>query len=217
MPTPPKSPPLPALSWDPEVLRDTVQKAKGQIRGRMKALRSGFGATSLATRSQKIVTALLALPEMEQASSVALFWPMIQRGEIDLRPLDEALRAAQKKIYYPFMRPTAQGSFQTGFGLCPNVTDLLPSSQGFLQPKEGPVAGRGDIDLVLVPALAADQSGHRIGYGAGYYDATLSDVCPPARAVIVVYQFQMLAELPREAHDQACDLIITDEHSYRAI
>jgi 5-formyltetrahydrofolate cyclo-ligase len=61
-----------------------------------------------------------------------------------------------------------------------------------------------------VPALAATPDGHRLGYGKGFYDATLPDVCPPALAIAVVYSFQLLAELPVESHDHRCDLVATD-------
>ena len=51
-------------------------------------------------------------------------------------------------------------------------------------------------DVVVVPALAVAADGHRVGYGIGFYDATLPDVCPPAAAVMVAFGFQLLAEVP---------------------
>lgn len=193
-----------------------TNKAKVQIRKRMKALRAGFSRSALDLRSQSIAERVLSHPELEKMNSVALFWPMLDKGEVDLRGLDAELRVRGKRLYYPFMQALGGGRFRTGFALTRSWEDLVPSQSGFAQPSGVDAAAKGDVDLVIVPALAADARGHRIGYGAGFYDATLGDVRPPARAWIVAYQFQMLAELPYEAHDQACDLIVTDERTYSA-
>lgn len=159
---------------------------------------------------------LLAQPWLSQAKSVALFWPLLDRGEVDLRSLDHSLRKSGARIYYPFLDPTATG-FRTGFRQSFDAGDLLLRGGKFAEPPaDSPIANRGDIDVVLVPALAADGRGHRIGYGAGYYDATLGDVAPPAATAIVLYDFQLLAELPAQEHDIACDWLVTDRRVYRA-
>ena len=99
----------------------------------------------------------------------------------------------------------------TGFRRVLSQEELLERGSGFAEPPEtAPVAQRGEIDWVVVPALAVDGTGHRIGYGGGYYDATLPDVCPPARSLVVAYDFQLLAELPAEQHDKSCDVVVTD-------
>jgi 5-formyltetrahydrofolate cyclo-ligase len=64
-----------------------------------------------------------------------------------------------------------------------------------------------------VPALAVSPDGHRLGYGAGFYDATLPDFRPPGTAIAVVFDFQVLVELPVLSHDVACDVIVTDRRS----
>jgi 5-formyltetrahydrofolate cyclo-ligase len=196
---------------DAETLRLMTGRAKIQIRKRMKSLRSGFGRAALDGRSAAIVQRILQAPDFDQMKGVALFWPMLDRGEVDLRALDHTLRARGTRVYYPFMKQAGGGRFVTGFALTQSVDDLLESPEGFAQPRGDHPAQPGDIDLVIVPALAADATGHRVGYGAGFYDATLPDVCPPSRAWIVAYHFQLLAELPHEAHDQACDAVVTDE------
>lgn len=200
---------------EPNLHAELVQRAKRQIRARMKAIRGGHPRTALAARSQAIVERLLGHSELLSARSVALFWPLVERGEVDLRTLDENLRARSVSLYYPFMEPLPAGGYRTGFRLSSSPADLEDRGAGFLEPPpSAPVARAGDVDVVIVPALAVDQSGHRIGYGAGYYDATLSDVRPPARAIVVAYHFQMLAELPAEPHDVPCDFVVTDESSY---
>jgi 5-formyltetrahydrofolate cyclo-ligase len=203
------------VSLDPEMHAEMVTRAKKQIRARMKALRGGHSAASLRVRSDKIVERLLASESIKQAKSVASFWPMTEAKEIDLRGLDSELRERGVSLYYPFMDRLPDGGFKTGFRRTSSASDLKERGQRFFEPEpHSPVASSGDVDVVLVPALAADARGHRIGYGAGYYDATLSDVCPPARGLIVAYQFQMMAELPAEPHDVPCACVFTDTSTY---
>jgi 5-formyltetrahydrofolate cyclo-ligase len=70
--------------------------------------------------------------------------------------------------------------------------------------------------LVLVPALAVDPRGHRIGYGKGYYDWLLGRVVPPAFALAVAFDFQLVSEIPVAEHDRAVNLVVTDRRTFRA-
>src|SRR5690606_13952290 len=99
--------------FDATALGEIVTKAKKQIRSRMKALRGGYSAAALAERSSRIVENVLAHPRLSEARSVASFWPMIDRGEVDLRPLDERLRARGVQLYYPFMERISEGRVRT--------------------------------------------------------------------------------------------------------
>lgn len=203
--------------FDSNALGKIVPRAKAQIRARMKAQRGGYGEASLRVRSERIVERLVTLPEMTGAGAVASFWPMVGLGEVDLRPLDDALRQRGVSVYYPFMDRLGQGRSRTGFRKTNSSAELADRGSRFLEPPiDAPEAKRGEIQVVIVPALAVDAAGYRIGYGAGYYDATLGDVCPPARSVIVAYDFELMAELPREAHDVPGDVVLTDERQFIA-
>jgi 5-formyltetrahydrofolate cyclo-ligase len=92
-----------------------------------------------------------------------------------------------------------------------SLDDLQDRGRRFFEPSpDAPVAARGDVDVLFVPALGIAPSGHRLGYGAGFYDSLLPDVCPPAQAVVVAYDFQLLVELPTLPHDVPCDFVLTD-------
>lgn len=185
--------------------------AKKAIRTKLSALRLALPERSAAARSERIVQRLLAHARLVQANGVALFWPMQQRREIDLRPLDLQLRQRGVRLYYPAMTAGAGGSIETSFRLVNSLDELVPRGKRFAEPPpEAPLAARGEIDVVVVPALAATPSGHRLGYGAGFYDATLPDICPPAFSIVVVNDFQLMLELPLEAHDYRCDEVVTD-------
>ncbi|HEY5958397.1 MAG TPA: 5-formyltetrahydrofolate cyclo-ligase, partial [Polyangiaceae bacterium] len=110
---------------------------------------------------------------------------------------------------------SSDGSITTCFRRVAQRDDLVMQNQRFHMPiPTSPIAERGDIDVIIVPALAATPTGQRLGYGSGFYDVTLPDLCPPARSVVVAYDFQMLIELPEERHDIRCDAVITDRSTF---
>ncbi len=199
---------------DPEQLRELTQRARKQLRDRQRALRAAYPIAALAERSRRIVERIAALPAFQAAASVALFWPL--EREVDLRALDEAARASGKRVYYPVM-DRVDGRLLTGMALTQASSELAVRTSRFAEPPaSAPRATRGELDLLIVPALAAALNGHRLGYGMGFYDATLPDFCPPASSVVVAYDFQLLAELPALAHDVRCDHIVTDHRGLAA-
>lgn len=203
----------PALA--PAELAQLLPRVRDQLRSRMRATRRALLPAAVAARSARIVAALSQLPALQQARSVGLFWPRASHGEVDLRALDSSLRERGVAVFYPFMDPRGQGGFSTGFRLVDDLAQLQPRGRGFAEPApDARAAAAGELDVVIVPALAASPDGHRLGFGSGFYDVTLPDFRPPALAVIVLFSFQLLAELPALEHDVACDFIVTDREIY---
>ena len=190
-----------------------AEAAKQELRKRMRSLRLAYPTAALRLRSQALVSRALELPLFLAAESVALFFPMADRKEVDLRALDAEARRQGKRVYYPFLEQRGD-AMVSGLRLTASLDELQPRGSRFFEPSpEAPEAARNDVDLVFVPALAVAPSGHRLGYGAGFYDSLLPDVCPPGKAVVVAYDFQLLVELPTLAHDVACDVVLTDARS----
>jgi 5-formyltetrahydrofolate cyclo-ligase len=201
-------------------LQSLLRAARKQIRARMQALRAVIPPASRVRRNEKIMIRLRALPELQRARSIALFVPMEGRGEIDLRPLGAEWSAEGRDILYPRlseMVPTpGQAPSLNGELACASLDDLVASAAGFVEPPPSAnAAARGEVDVVVVPALAVSATGHRLGYGAGFYDRVLPAYCPPAIAVAVAYDFQLLGELPVFEWDFACDIVVTDERTLR--
>jgi len=196
--------------FDPATLADLKFRAKKQLRLRMRGLRAAHPEGLRAQAAERVVERVLALPPFQAARGVGLYWPMPERQELDVRALAAAALSAGKRIYYPYLQPKP-GGFATGFREVKSVSELADRGQRFFEPPpDAPSAERGQIDLLIVPALAAAADGHRLGYGSGFYDATLSDFCPPARSLAVVYDFQLLGELPVTENDIACNWVVTD-------
>jgi 5-formyltetrahydrofolate cyclo-ligase len=194
-------------------LDDLKRRAKRQLRQRMRALRGAIPASARRDRSLAIAERVIGLPEVLGAGSVALFSPMEEKGEVDLRVVDERCRARGARVYYP----SAGGDGRkAGFRLVGRLSDLAEAGHGFLEPgSDAPEAGPGEIDVMVVPALAVSELGHRLGYGAGFYDALVPQFSPPALTIVVAYDFELLAELPTHDWDVACDIVVTDARVLR--
>jgi 5-formyltetrahydrofolate cyclo-ligase len=186
----------------------------------MQALRLAVPRPARARRDADIVARLEALPEVAAAHAIALFYPMETRGEIDLLSLDRSARRGARAVLYPRLSeqvrdggdvPSLSGELAraTADGLC-------QSAAGFLEPPAtARAAVRGEVDVIIAPALAVSATGHRLGYGAGFYDRLLPAYCPPALSIAVAYDFQLLAELPAFEWDFACDVVVTDARTLR--
>jgi 5-formyltetrahydrofolate cyclo-ligase len=195
------------MEIDAEMEAVLRRRAKAALRKRARGLRSAIPREAIAARSARIVEHLAALPAMREARAVALFYPMEDRNEVDLLALDASLRAEQKSVYYPAIDPdTRVMTFRT----VPDLAALEERGLGFREPApEAPEAAA--LDVIVVPALQIDERGHRLGYGAGFYDRALPRFAPPARTVGVAFAFQLVPELPDTEGDVALDLIVTDE------
>lgn len=182
------------------------KRAKALMRRRFRHLRQSMPAGAIRRRSEAIAEALLADPVVGRAGTVALFWPIDGRNEVDLRPVDEALRQRGVAVAYPAVAP------ETGvmtFHVVDDTSALELCELGFdAPPASAPEATR--VDVVVVPGLAFDPTGHRIGYGGGFYDRTLPRYCPPGVAIGVAFDFLLAADVPYGESDVAVDRIVTD-------
>lgn len=182
------------------------RKVKAELRKRIRGVRKTAPLSACLERSHRIVERLASLPAVKSARRIALFWPIEARHEVDLRELDIRLRAQGAQIYYPAIDPE---SGQMTFRLA-TADQLEEAGYGFSEPPAtAPEATT--LDVIVVPAIAIDDRGHRLGYGAGYYDRTLPRFAPPALRIVVAYDYQLIVEVPDTEGDVACDVIVTDE------
>ena len=183
-------------------------RVKAELRKRMRGLRSALPATACAQRSARIVERLAVVTPVAAAKSVALFQPIEERHEVDLRSLATKLAELDVRIAYPAVDPETRAM---AFRFVEGDDDLETGAFGILEPKRRCVeAAPGEIDAIVVPALAVDPRGHRIGYGAGFYDRSLPRFAPPATAIVVAFDFQLVAEVPETPLDFAAAWIVTD-------
>lgn len=171
---------------------------KTTLRQKLRRMREALSPEQVAMASQGVHQQLAAWPPLTQARTVLAYLPF--RNEIDLRPLFDQLahiswilpRVEGKRL---FLHPYVPGRLTLHrYGMWEPAADL-------------PVVAPEKIDLVLVPGIAFDRRGYRLGFGGGYYDRFLP-TCPALRAGIA-YEFSLLDELPVQEHDQRVQWVIT--------
>ena len=136
------------------------------------------------------------------------FMPL--KGEINPLPLMRKLTDAGARLALPVVagrgKPLIMRSWQWG-------EPLVPGVWGIREPR--PTAPELQPDILLVPLLAFDRRGHRIGYGAGYYDLTIAQLRAkkPIAAVGIAFAAQEVEIVPRTAFDAQLDLVLTESET----
>lgn len=174
---------------------------RSEMRRLRRALASGDGAARAAAR-------FLALP-LPPRAAIAAYWP--QGSELDSRPLISRLRAAGHTVLLPAV--AAPGA-RLRFRAFPDGAALVPGAHGIPEPPPGPEV---EPDVLVVPLLAFDGAGWRLGQGGGYYDRTLEALraARPVLAAGFAYAAQEVPVLPRAAGDQRLDWIVTENEARR--
>jgi 5-formyltetrahydrofolate cyclo-ligase len=146
---------------------------------------------------------LLEMPEMSAAGTIAAYYSI--GTEPDTRRLIFALWKRGSYVVLPILLPDGDLDWASYEG----PDSLAPGPHGLLQPTE-PVRGPGAVaraDIVLVPALAVDQRGYRLGRGGGSYDRALARVGPQVPTIAPLYDDELLPSVPVEPHDQRVRLV----------
>lgn len=192
---------------DEDALRAGV---KEEIRARRRALRRALPKDARERRSAAIAHRVAELDEWRAAHTVLMFVSM--RTEVQMRSLVELAWSEGKRV--ATTRMNAERDDLT-LHLWNDGDPLEESGMMFSQPREDAERiAEDEVDLVLVPALALDERGHRIGYGKGFYDRLLPRLTRATR-VAVVFHFELIAEVPEREGDEPVDVIVTDERVVR--
>lgn len=181
-----------------------LNERKRALRERIRAARSGFApgrALALGTRAAR---QLAELPEFQRAGRVALFASL--HDEIDTHPLFDQVRLAGKPCLFPRCLPDDR----LEFARVEQWEELVPGRYGVSEPpRERAAEPLGAGDLVVVPGVAFDRRGRRLGRGRGYYDRTLSASDGPL-VVGLAAAFQVVDEVPAGPSDRPVDVIVTE-------
>ncbi len=202
--------PLPWASADLDALRP---RAKAALRKRLRNLRASHPPAVRAERSAAITRAVLALDAWQSARVVAVFHAMDE--EVDTAALIADARSRGLTVCLPCVTDReAPLTFRVAWSPAGDHP-LVAGVWGIDEPgAEAPVMALDAIDVVIVPCLAVAPTGHRLGYGRGYYDRTLA-LMPRATSVAVAFDFQFIAEVPSEAHDVPVTWVVTDRSTLR--
>jgi 5-formyltetrahydrofolate cyclo-ligase len=174
-----------------------VKEEKVALRKRLVAARTELGAEQRTTAGRAIRDALLGRPEVQMAGTIAAYYSV--GTEPDTRGLVYALWKRGSYVLLPLLRPDGDLDWASYEG----PDSLVPGPRGLLEPGEPP---RGPdavarANAVLVPALAVDRAGNRLGRGGGSYDRALARVGPQVPLLALIYDAELLDQVPAEPHD----------------
>ena len=179
---------------------------KDDLRKQMRAKFAALTATDVRARSAAVWDRVSVLPEFARAARLLIY---VSKGtEVDTHGLIQQLLAMGRQVCVPQF--DAVEKKYVACVLRDFHSDLAVGQFGILEPKPGTVQppARDPIDAALVPGLAFGETGNRLGRGMGYFDRLLQEV--PGAKIALAYDFQILSEVPAEAHDARMDFIITE-------
>ncbi|WP_431277807.1 5-formyltetrahydrofolate cyclo-ligase [Leifsonia poae] len=183
---------------------DNAALRKRALRAELRERRHNLTSTERSSATEGLTRNLVDLATDLSIRSVAAY--LSTANEPDTRPFLNWAHKEGLRVLLPISREDGLLDWTTGdgeteteglFGMPEAVGELL-----------GPIA-INDVDLIVVPAAAVDQTGMRMGWGRGYFDKTLGSMekCPPVYAVL--YDGELVDEVPRERHDQPVDGAVT--------
>lgn len=183
---------------------DDLKRRKRALRREVRARRDALPPEERERLGQAVVRNLLALPAVSQASTVLTFSSF--GSEVNTGPIIEQLARDGRRVALPRAegRTIVPVAYRSG-------DPVKPSSFGALEPAGGDPVRPEEIDVVVVPGLAFDRHGHRVGYGGGFYDRFLGRLRPDALTVGICFSVQVVDEVPHGRGDRPVDLVVTEE------
>lgn len=185
----------------------TITAEKAALRARIRTELKSLSPEQRLESDRALLDRFLALPQVADARTLLLYHGM--GTEPDTARLLEPLWALGKRVCLPRCLPGNEMEAR----VVRRETALVPHPWGMLEPgTDCPLADPADIDLVLVPGLAFDRSGGRLGQGGGFYDRWLAGFS--GTTIALCRAAVLLEHIPREGHDRRVDLVVTENTVY---
>ncbi|NOY81041.1 MAG: 5-formyltetrahydrofolate cyclo-ligase [Kiritimatiellaeota bacterium] len=191
-----------------------VRQAKAELRTRLRAVRRRLDSDETARESERICARVLELPEVRTARAVALYAAL--SGEVNLKRIIEECQRQGKSMLFPRFR--AVDRTYEMVQVHEFESETVPGFYGIREPRPDLPATptglcRDRRTAWIVPGLAFDGAGGRLGQGGGYYDRLLAGVKGPK--IGVAFQWQLLPAVPTCRHDVRLDVLVTGNRVLR--
>ncbi len=180
---------------------------KKEIRKEALRRRNSLLKEDVLKESRAIGERLTALPDYQGARSIMFY--LSSGSEVNTREMIAAALDNNLRVAVPLVRP------ETGEMKAIVITepdrDLSPGFKGIMEPEYNPdrELSPAEFDLIIIPGVAFDAMGNRIGMGKGYYDRFLSRLSPKVRKIALAFESQIVASIPGDDNDVRMDMIIT--------
>lgn len=175
---------------------------KRELRQQIRMQKRRLSAVEMAVMSEDICSKVLALASWQEAGTLLLYYPL--PDEVDVRLLIKDAFESGKKVLLPVVKGD-----ELELHLYEGEASLKEGAFGIMEPM-GPLFAPkhyDEIELAVIPGVAFDSAGHRLGRGKGYYDRLLPNL-KAAKLMGICFPFQFLDEVPAEAHDiSVCKVI----------
>lgn len=188
-----------------------LMRGKPITRRTVLSLRDKMPEVARAAASIQIADATDSLlAALAPGSIVALYAP--KGTEVDTSRIDTVARNRGLRVVYPRI---VDGDRRLAFHEI-SPSDLVSSRFGLLEPRgDAPSVDTQAIAAFVIPGLAFDRAGGRIGWGRGYYDATLALADAGALRIGIAFECQLVDEVPRDPHDALLHHVVTESAVYR--
>ncbi len=174
---------------------------KDTIRRKMLNKRLNMKDDEVQFLSNIITEKLKSLTIWKNTETTALYWPI--KGEVNIKNLSYWLKEKGKTVYLPKIKGDT-----LMFGLY-SEKDLVEGKFGIKEPREADIPME-HIEVFVIPGIAFDFDGYRLGFGKGFYDKLISRKKAYQCFIGVCYEFQLLERLPRDIWDEKVDIVVTE-------
>lgn len=165
--------------------------------------RKSLSADWAAQKSKIISQKLLGMEEIKSKNNFSLYLPT--NNEVDTKEVIRKLSELKKTIFLP--RYFENGKYH--FVTFSSFESLEVGPYGILQPKNPKIVDSSQIEVAIIPGLAFDKKGVRLGYGKGVFDRLLKE--SDSLKVGLAFEFQVLEEIEAELHDLRMNVVITEK------
>jgi len=174
------------------------------------AKRNGFSEKELEEKSRLACTNVLSMPEFAKAKRAMLYYGV--KSEVRTRQLIEQGLKEGKEIFLPATDFEKRKIFPVRIS---SLGDLKETANGLMEPVSGESLDSSGLGLIVVPGIAFDRQGNRIGSGRGFYDSLLRRTSTRVKLVGLCFSENFLERLPSESHDVKMDFVVTDRGIFR--
>lgn len=189
---------------------DGLRGPKRTLRRRIIALRDGLEPVTRRDYSILIADKVAGLRAFRDAHTVHVFASF--GSEVDTTPIMDRILESRKRCVLPVV---IGGTREMEHACIRGRADLTPGFRGIPEPSPAcPRVDAREVDLVIVPGVAFDGRGGRLGYGGGFYDRFL--LASGAHRVAVAFGIQVVGSVPREPHDLPVHVIVTESQIIEA-
>ncbi len=174
------------------------------------AKRNSLSKKEIEEKSNAIQKLVEELPEFKKAKCIILYYGV--NNEVETNKLIEKAIALEKRVALPATNFEKRAMVPREIN---SLEELKETTQGLFEPKTQKPVESKEIDLIIIPGVAFDKAGSRIGRGMGFYDSLLRKTSTKTPLVGLCFEENLEESIPTESHDVKMDIVITDKETIR--